>query len=47
MEKAGLVDNKMKSLGFRRISSQELVVDNMVEKIIIYEGIGYEDYTEL
>ena len=39
-----LVDAKMRELGFRRISANELVYNNQISKIFIYEGLGKEEF---
>lgn len=38
------VDTAMRGLGFHRISSQELSVDNQLCKMLVYGGLGYETY---
>ena len=39
-----LVDKAMREIGYKRISSTELFVDNDICKIMIYEGLGLERY---
>lgn len=41
-EYAPLVDKGMKNLGFKRTSTNELSYNHINQKIMIYEGIGYE-----
>lgn len=41
---AGQVDTKMRELGFTRVSANELVVGNQIEKILLYEIIMKENY---
>ncbi len=41
---AVLLDEKMRQLGFNRISANELVVDTQCQKIFIYEATGREKY---
>lgn len=41
-EYAVLLDDKMKELGFNRISSNELVIDTQCQKVFIYEGLAQE-----
>lgn len=43
-QKAPLIDNAMRQLGYRRASSNELSVDGQIEKIMAYEAIGFEKY---
>ena len=38
------VDSSMRSLGYKRVSANELVVGNQIEKILLYEAIGKEEY---
>lgn len=42
MSNALLVDKSMRQLGYKRIASNELVVDQQVCKILTYEGFGKE-----
>ena len=37
-------DIVMRKLGYRRKSSNELTVDNQIEKIMNYEALGLENY---
>lgn len=39
---AVLLDDKMKELGFKRISYNELWYNNMCSAIFLYEGMGLE-----
>lgn len=43
------IDEVLRPLGFKRISAQELHDYNsaMIQKILTYEAIGLEDYTEV
>lgn len=38
------VDNAMRELGYSRINSNELVVGDQIEKILLYEALGIEKY---
>ena len=39
-----VADIVMRKLGYRRKSSNELTVDNQIEKIMTYEALGLENY---
>lgn len=39
-----LIDYTMRELGFIRNSTNEMVNGSVIEKIMDYEAIGYEDY---
>lgn len=41
-----LVDKAMRRLGFHRVSAQELTAGNQICKLLLYEGLGLEDYYE-
>lgn len=38
------VDSAMRELGYKKVSANELVVGNQLEKILLYEAIGKEEY---
>lgn len=38
------VDSAMRELGYYRVSANELVVGNQIEKILLYEATGIETY---
>lgn len=38
------VDSTMRELGYSRVSANELVVGNQIEKILLYEATGIEEY---
>ncbi len=38
------VDSAMRELGYTRISSNELFVGGQIEKVLIYEALGFETY---
>lgn len=38
------VDSSMRELGYSRVSANELVVGNQIEKIMLYEATGIEEY---
>ncbi len=42
--KSLLVDSEMRSLGFKRISTNELTSDTQICKILVYEGLGIENF---
>jgi hypothetical protein len=39
---SALVDTALKKLGFKRQAANELVQDNLICKVLNYQGIGYE-----
>ena len=39
-----LVDKAMRDIGFKRVSSNEMVENNLFRKILDYEGLGFEIY---
>lgn len=41
---AAAVDAAMRELGFTRISANELVVENQIEKILTYSALGLEQF---
>lgn len=41
-EYAQEVDAEMRTLGLKRVSSRELVVDDLLQKVLTYEGRGLE-----
>lgn len=42
--KAELVDDAMRELGYSRVQGNELIVDNYIEKVLLYEALGFEFY---
>ena len=38
------IDTAMRDLGYRRVSSIELFVGGQIEKVLIYEALGIENY---
>lgn len=43
-ENAIKVDNAMRGIGYKRISSTELFIDDNIEKVMIFEGLGLERF---
>lgn len=41
-----LIDAAMRKLGYHRTSTNELVAERQIEKIMTYEGIGFEKFSE-
>lgn len=39
---AALIDNALKPLGFTRTFADELVVDDVIQKILRYAAVGYQ-----
>ena len=38
------VDSTMRELGYKRLFANEIVVGNQIEKILLYEATGIEEY---
>lgn len=41
---AGQIDNKLRKLGYSRIASNELTMNDQICKIMTYQALGLEEY---
>ena len=44
--KAQAIDDALREIGYKRTSSNDLIVDKQICKILIYQGKGFEDFRE-